>query len=188
MYKHSLKIILLICMILSACCPNYFINEMGAKRIDINRFSIDLNQDTISTIDTNAIYKKYSYFTLKKRNNIKKGFRYYELANIDNSYPEVYYKFYKGGKLSVFYIYHGASLERELFNPKLGGMGVYGYKNKVLMLETFIYLNGSISILPNRLIVRGDTIFEVEDYGYGGQQFIKQKVPKEWLENWKPDW
>jgi len=170
-------------ILFNSCCYNGMVSEFGLPRKRINKLKPFMANNIIDTL---ALYKLSISYSI---NNISGEYVYFE-KNADNSYPYIsYMKFYPNGKLGLFVIRKTDTLnfERSFFDPRRAKMGYYWLEENILKTKISTIGDCSLYISNKKGVVIGDTIKLENHYKYG-EIYIKKRVPKEFLENWKPDW
>lgn len=187
MMCHIVKRIFLICIpsfLLIGCVYRGIISENGLPRRKIKEFRE--KNVSVNNIDTLALYKTKIYFG---QNSITKEYVYYQKED-DNTYPYVgFLKFYPNNKLGLFIILKSDTIRlcRNLFNPSLAKMGYYFVDGKTIKTKISTIGDGTLYISKDKGEIKGDTII-LKDKNYSGKIYVKQKIPVEYLANWKPDW
>ncbi len=182
-YKNYIFIICS-CLTIVSCCYNGKYSANGLPRKKVKEFP-DKNI-SIENIDTLSIYKLKINFAINGQTN---QYIYFEKED-DNTYPYVsYLKFYKNNKLGLFIIPKADTLKlsREYFNPSKAKMGYYYISNKSIKTKISTIGDCSLYISKKNGTINGDSII-IKDNSNHGNIYLKQNIPKEYLENWKPDW
>ena len=78
-------------------------------------------------------------------------------------------------------------LSREYFNPSKAKMGYYYINDKSIKTKISTIGDCTLYISKQIGIIKGDSIIIKDKYSHGSI-YVKQNIPKEYLENWKPDW
>lgn len=180
--NYILTIFLYLAMV--SCCYKGIYSENGLPRKKIKAFPEQ--NISIENIDTLAIYKTKINFAINK---MSKEYIYFEKED-DNTYPYVgYLKFYKNNKLGLFIIPKADSLNlsREYFNPSKAKMGYYHISGKKIKTKISTIGDCSLYISKQSGIIKGDSIIIMNNTNHGNI-YLKKSIPKEYLENWKPDW
>lgn len=178
--KIIISFITFICLV--GCCYNGIRNSYGLPRKKIKPLEKNINYEGIDTL---ALYEIYAYYGY---NNISKEPLYFQKAS-ENSYPYLsYLKFYKDGKLGLFVISKDSlNLNRDMFNPKKAKMGYYYLNGNKIKTKISTIGNCDLYISNGKGFVYQDTI-KIENNTQHGSIYVKKNIPKQLLENWKPDW
>jgi len=174
---------LFIVLLLNACCYTGSRTSFGLPRK--KNVILDGSANSYALLDTSVLYKGSASFfyntSLRRHTNYEKDDHHY--------YPYVsYLKFYSGGKVGLFIIAKKdtVSLNGEYFNPERAKMGYY-QADKEGGLKVWILTIGDCNLFVSKekgFVTRDSLVLERNF----GRIYKKKKVPKEWLENWKPDW
>ena len=167
-----------------SCCYNGIYSENGLPRKKIKQFRD--SSISIENIDTLSIYKSKINFA---KNELTDQYIYFEKED-DNTYPYVgYLKFYKDNKLGLFIIPKADTLKltREYFNPSKAKMGYYYISGKSIKTKISTIGDCSLFISKKSGVINGDSIV-LKNNSNHGNIYLKQRIPIEYLENWKPDW
>lgn len=127
MVKLIIKFCFFLLLLLIVSCLSTFTkkNSAGNMRFDINRFSTKpYDSNSLSFIDTNAVYIGYASFQLNDNKDFNKGFSFYE------TYPGSYkgfIRFFSNGKVALYSILKDKKLKISMFDPNEAKMGVYGF-------------------------------------------------------------
>jgi len=175
------SIVVLICFM--GCCYNGPTSPYGLPR---KRIKILLKNIDYGGVDTLAVYKSYANYAY---NNLSKKIIYFEKTD-DNTYPYVsYLKFYENGKVGLFVISKKdtLNLKRCTFNPKMAKMGYYHITENKIKIKISTLANCNLYISRKKGYINEDTI-TIEGNNQHGSIYVKKKIPKEFLEDWLPDW
>ncbi|MGY0408206.1 MAG: hypothetical protein ACWIPJ_07620 [Polaribacter sp.] len=159
--------------------------EHGQPRKEI-KIKNTFNKNIFEVIDTLAIYENITYI---QNENV---------YPVENSRGKFNLRFYNNGKFGAFSIgfdnknfklIPNYKVSRKDFDPLKSQMGYYYSQNDKIYLKRLIINQCQIDVYESEIIVDGDTITQINLREKGSKTvYVKRKVPKEFLENWKPDW
>jgi hypothetical protein len=175
--------VLLFSIITSGCCYKGIKSAYGLPRKKIARLSDHFSHEKIDTLALYKLQINYAY------NKMSKEYIYFEKDN-NNSYPYTsYLKFYKNGKLGLFILPKTDTLhlERTFFDPQKAKMGYFEIQGQSIKTKISTIGDCSLFISNKKGEIKGDSI-KLEGKNNHGNIYIKVNVPKNILENWKPDW
>lgn len=195
----KIKIIATLIITLSLfSCLNFYRNSKGGLRPKEVRFNLTKNQSLskIYQIDTLNVYELYSTwmgdydFNSKRKEDytIISEYRYYDgtKANL-----RMFLRFYSNGNLSYFHVENEVELNKEMFNPAKGSIGVYAFDENDILLEMFHVPNYQGAYTKSKARIVDDTLHLINKRSgqYTGKHniFVKREVPSTYLD-WKSDW
>lgn len=176
---RNLSIYILILFFISSCCYTGRYSEYGYPRKSISSYK-QLNNST-AKIDTTIIYKLDASFINTVSNYYKK--------EDESEYPNfIYLKYYAKNKVGLFIIDKLKVLERDDFNPKKAKMGYFfEYENGNIKQKISTIGDCTLYISKHMGYTNNDSIVFIDKNLYG-DIYKKVQLPKEFLENWQPDW
>ncbi len=182
---RSIIIIYIFSLLQSCFCYKGRFTGYGQPRKDI-KIDKTFNEKVFEVIDTLAVYEDVVHIFNA------------DSYRADNSKGKKYMRFYDNGKFGVFGIGYdnknyksipNYEMSRKDLDPQNSQMGYYYSDNNKIYAKRLIMNQCRVEVFENELIVKGDTIIAVNLGSRGGKSiYIKRKVPKDYLKNWKPDW
>lgn len=186
--NHLVIFILVSCtlMLQSCFCYKGSSTEYGQPRKEIIVKNQQFDITLLKEIDTLAVYELITYI----RND--------NVYVVDNSRGKSYFRFYSNGKFGAFGLGYDSDefklipdykISREDFNPLHSQMGYYFTKNNKIYTKRLTMNQCQIQVYESELVIKENIIEEISLQQKRSKNiYVKRSIPKEFLENWQPDW